>query len=118
MHTIRVITRLAKNARWTDRASASIFCEHIFSSHNNPHYAPRHIIYYYATREEKDDSDEGEVAHERSEGAKTRVFIAYIIFSHACTEMATFLPETKHTKNVSQNIRQRQFCTSCRLLQR
>ena len=68
MHTIRVITRLAQNARRTDRASASsrlrlgfasatshlrldyalasISCEHCRSSRNNPHYAPRHIIYY------------------------------------------------------------------------
>ena len=34
-----------------------------------------YIIDTYATREEKDDSDECEVAHERSEGAKTRVRI-------------------------------------------
>ena len=47
MHTIRVITRLAQNARRTDRVSASISCEHCLSSRNNPHYAPRHIIYYY-----------------------------------------------------------------------
>ena len=57
MHTIRVITRLAQNARRIDRASASsrlcldyalasISCEHCHSSRNNPHYAPRHIIYY------------------------------------------------------------------------
>ena len=43
--TIRVITRLALNTRRTDRASASISCEHCRSSRNNPHYAPRHIIY-------------------------------------------------------------------------
>ena len=58
MHTIRVIMKLAKNARRTDRASASsrlclsytlasISCEHCRSSRHNPHYAPRHIIYYY-----------------------------------------------------------------------
>ena len=58
MHTIRVITRLAQKARRTDRASAlsqlrleyalaSISCEHCRSSRNNPHYPPRHIIYYY-----------------------------------------------------------------------
>ena len=58
MHTIRVITRLASNARRADRASAlsrlrldyalaSISCEHCRSSRNNPHYAPRHITYYY-----------------------------------------------------------------------
>ena len=46
MHTIRVITRLAWNARRTDRASASISYEHCRSSHNNPHCAPRHGIYY------------------------------------------------------------------------
>ena len=68
MHTIRVITRIAYNTRRTDRASASsrlclsyvsatpqlrldyalasISCEHCRSSRNNPHYAPRHIIYY------------------------------------------------------------------------
>ena len=37
------------NARRTDRASASISCEHYRSSHNNPHCAPRHVIYYFAT---------------------------------------------------------------------
>ena len=30
-----------------DYALASISCEHCRSSRNNPHYAPRHIIYYY-----------------------------------------------------------------------
>ena len=30
-------------------ALASISCEHCRSSRNNPHYAPRHIIYYYVT---------------------------------------------------------------------
>ena len=30
-----------------DYAFASISCEHCRSSRNNPHYAPRHIIYYY-----------------------------------------------------------------------
>ena len=29
-----------------DYALALIFCEHCRSSRNNPHYAPRHIIYY------------------------------------------------------------------------
>ena len=46
--------------------------------------------------------------------------------SHACTEMVTFLPETREenpflglqTKNVSQKIRQRQFCTNRRFSQR
>ena len=35
--------------RWhrTDKALASISCEHCRLSRNNPHYAPRHIIYYY-----------------------------------------------------------------------
>ena len=58
MYTIRVITRLAYNARRTDRASASsrlrhdyalatISCEHCRSFCNNPYYAPRHIIYYW-----------------------------------------------------------------------
>ena len=69
MHTIRVITRLAQNACRTDSASASsrlylifvsallqlrldyalasITCGRFCSSRNNPHYAPRHIIYYY-----------------------------------------------------------------------
>ena len=47
MHTIWVITRLAKNARRTDRASVLISCEHCRSSRNNSHYAPRHVIYYY-----------------------------------------------------------------------
>ena len=46
MHTIWVITRLAWNARKTDRVSASISYEHCRSSRNNPHCAPRHIIYY------------------------------------------------------------------------
>ena len=52
--------------------------------------------------------------------------VAYFIFSHACTEMATLLPKTReenslfgvHTKNVSQKIRQKQFITNCRLSQR
>ena len=30
-----------------DFVSASISCEHCRSSRNNPHYEPRHIIYYY-----------------------------------------------------------------------
>ena len=30
-----------------DYALASISCEHCRSSRNNPHYAPRHIIYYW-----------------------------------------------------------------------
>ena len=30
--------------------SASISCEHCRSSRNNPHYAPRHIIYYYVDK--------------------------------------------------------------------
>ena len=47
MHTIRVITRLAWNSRRTDRASASISCEHCRSSRYDTHYAPRHLIYYY-----------------------------------------------------------------------
>ena len=69
MHTIRVIARLAYKARRTDGPSASsrpclgyglttphlsldyalasISYEHYRSSCNNPHYAPRHIIYYY-----------------------------------------------------------------------
>ena len=34
------------NARRTDRASVSISCEHCRSSRNNPHCAPRHVIYY------------------------------------------------------------------------
>ena len=34
------------NARRTDRASASISCEHCRSSRNSPHCAPRHAIYY------------------------------------------------------------------------
>ena len=34
------------NARRTDRASASISCEHCRSSRNNPNCAPRHVIYY------------------------------------------------------------------------
>ena len=32
-----------------DYALASISCEHYRSSRKNPHYAPRHIIYYYVT---------------------------------------------------------------------
>ena len=41
-------------------------------------------------------TDECEVAHGRSEGAKTRVEsscssrVSYIIFSHACTEVTAF----------------------------
>ena len=50
MHTIRVITRLAQNARRTDRVSASISCEHCRSYRNNPHYAPRHIILVFDKR--------------------------------------------------------------------
>ena len=46
MHTIRVVTRLAQNARRTDHASALISSEHCHSSRNNPYYTPRHIIYY------------------------------------------------------------------------
>ena len=34
------------NDRRTDRASASISCEHCRTSRNNPHCAPRHVIYY------------------------------------------------------------------------
>ena len=30
-----------------DYALASISCEHCHSSHNNPHCAPRHVIYYF-----------------------------------------------------------------------
>ena len=33
-----------------DYALASIFCEHCSSLRNNPHYAPRHIMVYYAPR--------------------------------------------------------------------
>ena len=36
-----------------DYALASISCEHCRSSRNNPHYAPRHIIYYYITQPHK-----------------------------------------------------------------
>ena len=79
MHTIRVITRLATMlagliAPWLrlsfvsalsrlclgfvsalsqlclNFVSASISCEHCRSSRNNPHYAPRHVIYYYSRR--------------------------------------------------------------------
>ena len=53
MHTIREITRLATMlARLIAPrirlgfVSASISCEHCRSSHNNPHCASRHVIYY------------------------------------------------------------------------
>ena len=54
------------------------------------------------------------------------VLLAYFIFSHACTEIGTFLAETReenplfgvYTKNISQKIRQRQFCTNCWFPQR
>ena len=36
-----------------DNALASISCEHCRSSCNNPHCAPRHVIYYCVTREKK-----------------------------------------------------------------
>ena len=83
-----------------------------------------YVIDIYATREEKDNSDECEVAHERSEGAKTRVRVIVFLscsihyFFLYAQKWPLFFPEMKHTKNVSQNIRQRQFCTNCRLLQR
>ena len=48
--------------------------------------------------------------HEWESSSFSRV--AYSIFSHACTEIATFLAKTKQTKNVSQNIRKRRFCTN------
>ena len=65
MHTIREITRLAAmlagliaprlrlgfvSASFDlrlDYALASISCEHCHSSRNNPHCAPRHVIYYF-----------------------------------------------------------------------
>ena len=54
MHTIREITRLATMlagliAPWLRLGFvlASISCEHCRSSRNNPHCAPRHVIYYF-----------------------------------------------------------------------
>ena len=70
------------------------------------------LIDIYATREEKDDSDECEVAHEQSEGEKIRKK------TKDTQAKKVFLPETKHSKNFSQNIRQRQYCINCRLSQR
>ena len=52
MHTIREITRLATMLAgliaprlYLYYALASISCEHYRSSRNNPHCAPRHVIY-------------------------------------------------------------------------
>ena len=54
MHTIREITRLATMLAGLiaprlrlDHALASISFEHCRSSRNNPHCAPRHVIYYF-----------------------------------------------------------------------
>ena len=54
MHTIREITRLASMLAVLIApqlrlgfVSASISCEHCRSSRNNPHCAPRHVIYYF-----------------------------------------------------------------------
>ena len=56
MHTIRKITRLATMLAGLIAlrlrlgfVSASISFEHCRSSRNNPHCAPRHVIYYYVT---------------------------------------------------------------------
>ena len=68
-------------------------------------------IDFYATREEEDDSDECVIVH--------RILI------HA-QKWLLLLPKTRkenplfavNTKNATQKIRQRQFCTNCRFSQR
>ena len=60
MHTIREITRLAIMLAGLiapriplGLVLASISCEHCRSSRNNPHSAPRHVIYYYVPQARK-----------------------------------------------------------------
>ena len=88
----------------------------LFFTNSTPPFFPfyTHVdykIYIYGTREQEDNSDECEVSHVRSKGAKTRVRIILFL---PCRTLYFF--SCMHRNGTE--IRQRQFCINCRFLQR
>ena len=83
-----------------DYALASIPCEHYRSSRNNPHYAPRHIIYYLllsATRNKISMSVRCQRCTEKKKNKKIR--LRCIVIGACAVQILHYIPLYRHTQH-------------------